>query len=50
MPEILSGMGRLDQLCVKTGRMVFVADEYGVIQDIMMLRDLLEVIAGGFVS
>ena len=46
LPETLSGMELLDQLRSKTGRMVFVVDEYGVVQGIMTPRDLLEAITG----
>jgi putative hemolysin len=46
LPETLSGMELLDQLRAKTGRMVFVVDEYGVVQGIMTPRDLLEAITG----
>lgn len=46
LPETLSGMELLDQLRARTGRMVFVVDEYGVVQGIMTPRDLLEAITG----
>lgn len=46
LPETLSGMELLEQLRAKTGRMVFVVDEYGVVQGIMTPRDLLEAITG----
>lgn len=44
LPETLTGMELLNQLCAQTGRVVFVVDEYGVVQGIMTQRDLLEVI------
>ncbi len=46
LPETLSGMELLDQLRARSGRMVFVVDEYGVVQGIMTPRDLLEAITG----
>ena len=46
LPETLTGMELLDQLRAKTGRMIFVVDEYGVVQGIMTPRDLLEAITG----
>ncbi|MBO9679354.1 MAG: HlyC/CorC family transporter [Acidovorax sp.] len=46
VPETLSGMELLDQLRARSGRMVFVVDEYGVVQGIMTPRDLLEAITG----
>lgn len=46
VPETLSGMELLEQLRARSGRMVFVVDEYGVVQGIMTPRDLLEAITG----
>ncbi len=46
VPETLSGMELLEQLRAKSGRMVFVVDEYGVVQGLMTPRDLLEAITG----
>ena len=46
LPETLSGMELLDQLRSGSGRMVFVVDEYGVVQGIMTPADLLEAITG----
>ena len=46
LPETLTGMELLEQLRARTGRMVFVVDEYGVMQGIMTPRDLLEAITG----
>ncbi len=46
VPETLSGMEMLEQLRTKSGRLVFVVDEYGVVQGLMTPRDLLEAITG----
>ncbi len=46
IPETLSGMELLGQLRAKSGRMLFVVDEYGVVQGLMPPRDLLEAITG----
>ena len=46
VPETLSGMELLEQLRARSGHMVFVVDEYGVVQGLMTPRDLLEAITG----
>jgi len=46
LPETLTGMELLEQFRAKSGRMVFVVDEYGVVQGIMTPHDLLEAITG----
>jgi len=46
VPETLSGMSLLEQLRDKSGRIVFVVDEYGVVQGLLTPRDLLEAITG----
>jgi len=46
LPETLSGMELLEQFRAKSSRMVFVVDEYGVVQGLMTPRDLLEAITG----
>ena len=46
LPETLSGVELLEQFRARSGRMVFVVDEYGVVQGIMTPRDLLEAITG----
>lgn len=46
LPETLSVMELLEQLRARSGRIVFVVDEYGVVQGIMTPRDLLEAITG----
>ena len=46
LPETLSGMELLDQFRERLVRMIFVVDEYGVVQGIMTPLDLLEAITG----
>jgi putative hemolysin len=46
VPETLTGMELLEQFREKSGRMVFVVDEYGVVQGLMTPHDLLEAITG----
>ncbi|MCJ0762216.1 hemolysin family protein [Variovorax terrae] len=46
VPETLTGMELLEQFRAKSGRIVFVVDEYGVVQGLMTPRDLLEAITG----
>ncbi len=46
LPETLSGMELLEQFRAKSARVVFVVDEYGVVQGMMTPRDLLEAITG----
>lgn len=46
LPETLSGMELLDQFRERLLRMIFVVDEYGVVQGIMTPLDLLEAITG----
>lgn len=46
VPETLTGMSLLEQLRERSGRMVFVVDEYGVVQGLLTPRDLLEAITG----
>ncbi|MEO7241768.1 MAG: hemolysin family protein [Variovorax sp.] len=45
-PETLTGMEVLEQFRERMHRMVFVVDEYGVVQGILTPRDLLEAITG----
>ena len=46
VPETLPGMELLEQFRSHAGRLVFVVDEYGVVQGLMTPRDLLEAITG----
>jgi putative hemolysin len=46
MPETLTGMELLEQFRQRSGRVVFVVDEYGVVQGLITPHDLLEAITG----
>jgi len=46
VPETLSGMELIGQFRVKSARMVFVVDEYGVVQGLLTPHDVLEAITG----
>jgi putative hemolysin len=46
VPETLSGMELIEQFRTKAARMVFVVDEYGVVQGLITPHDLLEAITG----
>jgi putative hemolysin len=46
VPETLSGMELLEQFRARVGRIVFVVDEWGVVQGMMTPHDLLEAITG----
>jgi putative hemolysin len=46
VPESLTGMELLEQFRAKSARLVFVVDEYGVVQGLMTPHDLLEAITG----
>lgn len=46
VPETLSGMELIEQFRTKSARMVFVVDEYGVVQGLITPNDLLEAITG----
>ena len=46
VPETLTGMELLEQFRVRGERLVFVVEEYGVVQGLMTPRDMLEAITG----
>ena len=46
VPETLTGMELIAQFRTKAARMVFVVDEYGVVQGLLTPHDLLEAITG----
>ncbi len=46
VPETLTGMELLEQFRAKATRMVFVVDEYGVVQGLVTPLDMLEAITG----
>jgi putative hemolysin len=46
VPETLTGMELLEQFRVRSTRIVFVVDEYGVVQGLMTPMDMLEAITG----
>lgn len=50
VPESLTGMELLDQFRASGTRMVFVIDEYGEVQGIVTLHDLIESVTGEFVE
>jgi putative hemolysin len=46
VPETLTGMELLEQFRIRSTRMVFVVDEYGVVQGLLTPLDMLEAITG----
>lgn len=48
VPESLTGMELLDQFRASSTQMVFVIDEYGEIQGMVTLQDVLEAVTGEF--
>ncbi|MDB5819473.1 MAG: hypothetical protein JWQ11_3113 [Rhizobacter sp.] len=50
VPETLSGMELLDQFRASSAQLVFVVDEYGEVQGVITVRDVLETITGEFTT
>jgi putative hemolysin len=50
VPETLSGMELLDHFRVSSAQFVFVVDEYGEVQGMITVRDVLEAITGEFTT
>ena len=50
VPETLSGMELLDQFRASSTQLVFVVDEFGEVQGMITVRDVLEAITGEFTT
>jgi putative hemolysin len=50
VPETLSGMELLEQFRASSAQLVFVVDEYGEVQGMITVRDVLEAITGEFAT
>ena len=50
VPETLSGMELLEHFRASSAQLVFVVDEYGEVQGMITVRDVLEAITGEFTT
>ena len=50
VPETLSGMELLEHFRASSAQLVFVVDEYGEVQGMITVRDVLEAITGEFAT